>query len=561
MSQRRRRSSTRGPSTTEAQTNVMHTTRSFSLRRLPLAIANAYRVFAFRWTLQVGESYTLNMAEVFVTCAYIIALFVWAFINTTDLEGNKLSPAYWANRAGAIGSSQFPLVTVLGTKNNVLSYITGISYDKLNYVHRMAARVVFVVMWVHGGTKLATLSPEFWGVAYVPSALTAMVAFSVLILVSLRPIRASAYELFFLTHFSMVLIFLIGSYFHTRHMKMSYYLWPCFLIWGLDRLIRGIRWVVFNHLYFRLDSTKANLDGTVELLSPHFVRLRLTRPPHLHWTPGQTAYLTVPSVSRLPLEAHPFTIASIEGLPEDNDEKSNRGESAPYWQELVFLINVREGFTKRLAEAAGKGKTVGVLVDGPYGFSPDLDSDDTVILVAGGSGISFTLSTLLGIVNGARNETNICRRIVFIWAIRDAAHIDWVSQTISQALRIAPQHLSISILIFVTSGKAPPLNGQHTNSDESISNTPRTSTDTLSLHAPSLLSFTAVQVIHCRPDLCTLLREEASVNTGRMSVTVCGSQAIACACRSALGLSVAGPSSILRGGPSIVLHVESFGYA
>lgn len=39
----------------------------------------------------------------------------------TDLEGVKYDIAYWGNRAGTIAASQMPLVTALGTKNNVLS--------------------------------------------------------------------------------------------------------------------------------------------------------------------------------------------------------------------------------------------------------------------------------------------------------------------------------------------------------------------------------------------------------------------------------------------------------
>lgn len=39
----------------------------------------------------------------------------------TDLEGKKLDYQYWGNRAGTIAASQLPLVTALGTKNNVIS--------------------------------------------------------------------------------------------------------------------------------------------------------------------------------------------------------------------------------------------------------------------------------------------------------------------------------------------------------------------------------------------------------------------------------------------------------
>lgn len=61
-------------------TNGVH--QKFSFRRIPLALINFYRVVAFRWTLEIGQSYTLNMAEVFVTVAYIVLLLIYAFINS-----------------------------------------------------------------------------------------------------------------------------------------------------------------------------------------------------------------------------------------------------------------------------------------------------------------------------------------------------------------------------------------------------------------------------------------------------------------------------------------------
>ena len=144
------------------------------------------------------------------------------------------------------------------------------------------------------------------------------------------------------------------------------------------------------------------MDASVELLTPHFVRLRLRRPPHFHWSPGQTAYLIMPGVSTLPFEAHPFTIASVDTTRDETrgdaspvTEKEALGESEPFWNELVFFINVHSGFTKRLSNVAEKGGKVKVFIDGPYGKSPDLTDYDTSVLVAGGSGVSFTLPLLL----------------------------------------------------------------------------------------------------------------------------------------------------------------------
>jgi len=64
-----------------------------------------------------------------------------------------------------------------------------------------------------------------------------------------------------------------------------------------------------------------------------------------------------------------------------------------------------------------------------------------------------------------------------------------------------------------------------------------------------------------RPNLKQLIQEEVDLTDGRIAVTVCGSQSVSTAVKDALGFPIAGPSSIMKGGPSITLHVESFGYA
>ena len=124
--------------------------RGFAWRNIPTAVINAYRVVAFRWTLEIGQSYTLNLAEVFVTVAYIVALFSWEFLGSesqscssasvrrgacllacadtpssslsaTDLAGVKLDIKYWGTRAGILAVSQTPIITALGTKNNIVA--------------------------------------------------------------------------------------------------------------------------------------------------------------------------------------------------------------------------------------------------------------------------------------------------------------------------------------------------------------------------------------------------------------------------------------------------------
>ncbi|KAG1856390.1 ferric reductase like transmembrane component-domain-containing protein [Suillus subalutaceus] len=541
-----------------AVTNGVH--HKFSLHRIPLAIINFYRVVAFRWTLEIGQSYTLNMAEVFVTVAYIALLLIYAFINTTSAEGQKLDIDYWSRRTGMLAASQFPIVTALGTKNNIVSWVTGISYDRLNYIHRMMARTCFMLLWVHAAGEVLCYPSfrETLDVDWLRLGIAAMVAFSILILVSLRPVRNEVYEVFFYIHFLGVLIFLVGGYYHVLGSQGAqvYWIWPSFVVWAFDRFVRAVRLVVFNHSYFGFKSGTGTMDAETELLSEDVIRLRLRRPSHFHWSPGQTAYLIMPS-------AHPFTIASFDPSllstvsAEDQSSSEVMGSSVPFWKELVFFINVQEGFTKKLKEVAAKKETVKVFVDGPYGPSPDLGSYDTSVLVAGRSCI----------VSRVRKGKSSCTRVVFIWSIRGAEFVKWIEEALIKAVQLAPPSLTVSIRIFITASS--PATQSNSSGEENSSVSSSTEKKDSLVHAIikkhslslSFMSLHGVRMETGRPNIDALLKEEVGVTSGRMSVSVCGSQAIARSVRHALRFPVSGPSSILSGGPSVTLHIESFGYA
>ncbi|KAF8813104.1 hypothetical protein BYT27DRAFT_7043412, partial [Phlegmacium glaucopus] len=99
-------------------------------------------------------SHKLNLAEVGLTLGYIAVIFSWTFVNTTTIAGIKFSPKYYADRAGDIAASQLPIMLALGMRNNIISWLTGVSFTKLNYFHRMAARVLCILIWIHAGGRV-----------------------------------------------------------------------------------------------------------------------------------------------------------------------------------------------------------------------------------------------------------------------------------------------------------------------------------------------------------------------------------------------------------------------
>ena len=190
-----------------------------------------------------------------------------------------------------------------------------------------------------------------------------------------------------------------------------------------------------------------------ELLPGRTIRLRLITPGYLSWAPGQHFLVQCPAISRW--TTHPFTNATIC----DQEAPTEEG------RELVFLIRAKNGWTKRLWDnvatmiargsnhalgetlpagtiAPPRGVLLRTLVDGPCGSAARARWGEfsTVLLVAGGSGVSFALSVLqymtlcmtgrdgryLGGKKGGWGQPGFkTRRVRFVWLVREYGTSEW----------------------------------------------------------------------------------------------------------------------------------------
>ncbi|KAJ6517996.1 ferric reductase NAD binding domain-containing protein [Mycena vitilis] len=555
-----------------------------SLSRLALAAVHVFRTVMFRTTASFG-GYTLNFAEFFLGAGYIVVIFTWEFVNTTDLEGNRFALRYYANRAGQIAATQFPLLIALGMKNNIIGFLTGISFDKLNLLHRIVARVLCVLLWIHAGGRV-TENMEDFGEAWFRWGFVVVTSLTMFCALSVRPLRKRGYEMFLVAHFFVGLcrILLIGSFIHTKKQKASRFVWPSFVLWGLDRLLRYLRIFLVNGGYFNFLGKKdaqatTPLSACVEVVSSHLLRVTVHVPDRLWWAPGQVAHLSVPGVSRTPWEAHPFSISNLHSESEaasadssgfaSRDEKqleSEEGGSATakslvlptpgYSKKMVFLVRVRGGFTKRLREAAPN--TCKAFVDGPYGAPPSLNGFGTVLLFAGGSGVSFTLPLLLDLIRQFKAGINpACGRVVFVWAVREAEQIRAVSDALARALNgLEAKSLGLEIRIHVTSSIE--------DTDGDAGSAAAENADVEKQAGPAvdadLASFPCVQILAGRPDVDQIVCAGAEGATGAVSVNVCGSKYLAGHVRKALRAATSA-GDVLKGGARVNLYVEAFGDA
>ena len=138
------------------------------------------------------------------------------------------------------------------------------------------------------------------------------------------------------------------------------------------------------------------------------------------------------------LDNHPFTVMSAP-----RGEK--RGDGC---QSLVFLARAQSSFTKKLAlyRAAHPNSQTGAWIDGPYGglSQPVERLYDTAVLAAGGTGITACLSDLAEKEKTSRPECDGreyvgTKRVVLIWAVREADHFAWVQNNLEETIEAAAE--------------------------------------------------------------------------------------------------------------------------
>lgn len=220
-------------------------------------------------------------------------------------------------------------------------------------------------------------------------------------------------------------------------------------LWVLDRIVR---------LAKRIFHGAANYC-TLTPLPEGATRVTMRRP--IKASPGSHVFLWIPGVRML--ESHPFTLLATEPVAE-------------------FVIAARDGFTKQLHKAAckaGPDKSFRAGIEGPYGMTPNPREFDKVVLLAGGSGATFTLALALNWAKVSRLRKHRST-LDFVWTIKNKSRsnlgirlsVPWDMSTntfqdlftglttSSLSCRTVQQSTSASTLLVTPSSRSPPTRGR-----------------------------------------------------------------------------------------------------
>ncbi|KAI0134606.1 ferric reductase NAD binding domain-containing protein [Xylariales sp. AK1849] len=505
--------------------------------------------------------------------AILVSLFVAINLVLSFTGYDVSSPTNIAARFGWMAAANFSFVVFLGLKNTPLAILTSYSYERLNPLHQIAGYATIAYMIMHAAIFCAYfINKGSWGLLqedFVTAGIVlgfAMLASGVEAVV----LRRLQYELFYVFHIILFITMVVTLGLHRPELDAEKVgIVACFVaaIWGLDRLVR----------LFRLLYNSVNNQATIHPL-PNGGTQILLRKPLPFSVPGTHCFVWLPRI-RL-FETHPFTIVATSPTE--------------------LIVNTYSGFTKDLHRCATKnpGASLRVSLEGPYGTFPDPMDFDKVVLVAGGSGASFTFGIASNMLQRMTEKSN--QQVDFIWAVRDRDNMSWFTDHLN-AIRTHTHAPKVSLRLHTTKSsntthnisgmpKWQPLVQKRTAASQSSSDmaptTPVSQTEKdEQLNQPDILpTFVAASqdpekndlrtvVCHMGPQTAMTGSIELPVEQGRPDIAALVQEAVRSVDKDKRVLIAAcGPDSLMKvvrntaaglitkEGPSVELHCEQFGW-
>ncbi|EEH46286.2 uncharacterized protein PADG_08719 [Paracoccidioides brasiliensis Pb18] len=351
-----------------------------------------------------------------------------------------------ANRIGAFAFAITPLTIMLGTRENILSLITGIPYRHFNFLHRWIGRIIFIqtvlhtVFWTIIQTRLYQPQPKvytkFITKRYIIFGIIAQTLMTFIYIFSInRVVRWTGYEFFRKSHYIAGALYLGACWGHWA--RLSCWMIASIGVLFLDRGVRLLRTLVihldlkdrYKGIGFKPAEGKITSfdDGDGGIVTR--LEFRHDQPP---WEAGQHFFLCFPDITIW--QSHPFT-----PFPKQLQNNSQH----------AYVIRCLSGETSRLPLLASNSSgdiTIPVILTGPYGTHVLDKSTRNILAIAGGTGISFALP-LAAAAAASGNKEEPDRRVELVWIIRRTRNIEWVQDELTVLLHSHPKNVTVRIFV------------------------------------------------------------------------------------------------------------------
>ncbi|UNI15677.1 hypothetical protein JDV02_002188 [Purpureocillium takamizusanense] len=331
-----------------------------------------------------------------LVCLYVAINIIAMFTNIDNKNMGMITNI--ASRAAWLALANLVVLIVLALKNTPLAFLTAWSYERLNVLHQVAGYMMITLIIVHASCyssyfvhdgrpeRLLEVGERFGMVAGISLVIIAFAG---------AVVRRWWYELFYCVHVSFWVLAIVAIGLHQPDLGKKTIIMTLVAagLWAMDRLLRLARLLLFG----------VNNSATLTPLSHGATRVTLGKPP-ARAVSGKHCFLWLPRIRTC--ETHPFTIVA----------------TGP----VEFVVTSHDGFTRDLHRYAVShpGASLRASVEGTYGTIPNPAAYDTVVLVAGGSGASFTFGMALNMLQTLQGDES-SRAIVFVWVVRHHEYLEW----------------------------------------------------------------------------------------------------------------------------------------
>lgn len=440
------------------------------------------REFQFSSAYNMGtlpsRGHTFLLVAWFVTnMAYCLAVVYRQPVESTV--------AQLRGRTGTLAALNIVPTVLFASRNNPLIWILQVPYDTFNLFHRWLARLAILESTLHilfwAGN---TVTAGGWYAVYealrvgphAHSFTNGLVGGVVMLVIAIQawsPLRHAFYEAFINGHRLAVLVALITVYMHLDldNLPQKPWLITAAYLWGFEWLLR-----TYRILYYNFSLRNGITRMTIESLPGEAVRVTCKLANPMRLLPGSHAHIYIPTMALW--SSHPFSIAWGEdtrlialqseldklNLSDADYDKEFGRQAKPmtrfpdYKDSISFICRVRTGFTRDMYNRAvtkeGMLTTWG-FVEGPYGSLESFASYGTVLLFAGGVGITNMLWHVRQLVDCHQTATGICRRVILVWTMQDDIALNWVESWMNEILGMRDRPWMLYINIYVTRPHEP----------------------------------------------------------------------------------------------------------
>ncbi|KAF5373844.1 hypothetical protein D9758_000912 [Tetrapyrgos nigripes] len=408
----------------------------------PRSHKSAYKVFGrfditiptFPQTLAIG-SFTLLV----LLCA--------AFGYTLRDESEGYQPTldqyvrYIATRFGVLAFSMLPLLMLTAARMNVFVNLTRWDPDSWNIFHRWIGRLMLICAVVHLTlyTAYHLMLDQLWSKLikfYFICGIIAACILSLMTVVSIKYFRRLSYEIFLFGHILGSITLILALFSHSMWKRAVEWLYLTLICWGVDRLFR-----VYMTSGFSPRPGRVLHFGTlmrIDVMVPENISVR---PGHSLFgePPFSIAAVTPAHTKRGSMDISASSLSEVEWAPfidRSDGDIGEDGKKTTQTQTLTFLVRPFDGLTQKLSRhvlsAASAIATLErpiplkVYFEGPYGNQHDLSRYDSLLFLAGGAGITFTLPYLLhwNDTYATKLSSSSSQRIHFVWVTRALHEIE-----------------------------------------------------------------------------------------------------------------------------------------